>query len=97
MKVMPRYWGGGPTRNLLPFTIKDVYIPDVMCNVSIAKLSVLLLCIQAINEVAMKGKVPTELLFCVCAGTAHSVIRFFLYSTLAELHHGLPHKTKNLN
>ena len=65
-------------RNSLPFTIKDVYIPDVMCNVSTAKLSALLLCMQTINEIAMKGKVPTELLFCVCvcvcvcAGVAQS-------------------------
>jgi hypothetical protein len=58
-----------------------------------AKLSPLLLGTQTINEIAMKGKVPTELLFCVCAGLAHSVVRFFLYSTLAELHQGLPHKT----
>ena len=71
-----------------------MYIPDVVCNVSTAKLSALLLCMQTINETAMKGKVPMELLFCVCAGVAHSVIRFFLYSTLAKMHHGLPHKTK---
>jgi len=71
-----------------------MYIPDVVCNVSTTKLSALLLCMQTINEIAMKGNVPTELLFCVCAGVAHSVIRFFLYSTLAELHHGLPHKAK---
>jgi hypothetical protein len=77
-------------RNLPPLTIKDVYIPDVMCNVSTAKLSALLLCTQTINEIAMKGKVPMKLLFCVCAGAAHSVFRFFLYSTLAELQHGLP-------
>ena len=78
-------WGGGPTRNLLPFTIKDVYIPDVMCNVSIAKLSVLLLCTQAINEIAMKGKVPTELLFCVCNSTSsHQVLSVFYISWVAS-------------
>jgi len=83
------------TKKGLPsFTFKDVYIPDVMCNVSTAKLSALLLCTQTINEMAMKGKMPTELLFCVCAGVAHSIIRFSLYSTLAELHHSLPHKNK---
>ena len=88
-----RYWNFQKKQEL-PSTIKAVCIPYVMCNVSTAKLSALLLCKQTGNEIAFKGKVPIELLICVCVCVyvcvAHSIIRFLLYSTLAKLHHGLP-------
>jgi hypothetical protein len=60
---------------LLLFTIKDVYIPDVMYNVSTASLSALLMCKHTINEISFKGKVPMELLVCVCVCVCVCVIQ----------------------
>jgi len=64
--------------------VKDVYIPDVLYNVSTARRSALLLWTQTINEIAMKGKVPMELLFCVCvcrcSTFSHQVLSVFYIS-----------------